>query len=148
MKKMKEKDCSAAWWAELEELGKLDTNLDWCCKLIMQTGFEDFIQDAIGRFVTLRFSVYYCPHCGRLLKKEKPHIDSKACCYLFKDLGLEALQYEEPKINEKEQTDYVVHRIIMKYCFNCGNEINWDPGDDPKGWAGESSCDCNDCDGC
>ena len=147
MKNLKEKDCSAAWWAEIEEIEEKRKDLDWCCKLIVQNGFDDFIHSEVGTYVSLRFGVNYCPHCGKTLKKVTSPVQTRACCYLFRDLGLEGMQYEEPSMKGNGETEIVVHRLIMKHCFNCGREINWESGDDPNGWAGEDGCngECDEC---
>ncbi|GBE00304.1 hypothetical protein BMS3Abin07_02355 [bacterium BMS3Abin07] len=137
MGKIKEKDCSAAWWAELEDIEDKNRDLNWCCKLILKTGFEEFIQNEIGVCVSLRFGVNYCPHCGKLLKRNRPPISSNTCCYLFRDIGLEGMQFEENCTNLNNQDEIIVHRIFMNYCFNCGREMRRESGDNPNSWAGE-----------
>jgi len=148
MGRIKERNCTEAWWAELEEIEEKTRELNWCCKLIVEAGFEEFIQNEVGIFVSLRFGVNYCPHCGTLLRENLPLINSRTCCYLFRDLGLEALQYEENVVNDRGEREVVIHRLMMKHCFNCGRIMKWDSDDDPGGWAGDGGSSCGECDEC
>lgn len=141
------KECPTTWWTELRELEEKNKELHWCCKLIVRTGFDVFIQNAIGTNIALRFDLNYCPHCGTPLKKDEQVIESKSCCYLFRDLGLEGIQFEETILKENGQTDVIMHRLFMKYCFNCGREITRHPADDP-GWTNDHNCISDDCDEC
>ena len=145
MQELKERDYSQAWWAEIEELTTRDNKLNWCCKLIRECGFEEFIQNEIGIYVGLRFRANYCPHCGRQLKDSSPQIFSRACCWLFRDLGLEAMQYEEKVMDDDGTVNTVVHRLFMKYCFHCGSPIKFPQKEDGDCPEGENLCSCGGC---
>ncbi len=139
MAELKQQDHSQAWWAEIEELTVRDSSLNWCCKLILEGGFEEFIQNEIGIYVGLRFRANYCPHCGKLLK-EAPSVFSKACCWLFRDLGLEGMQYEEKVTDDEGRVNVVLHRLFMRYCFHCGSPIKH--GQDGQGECPEDGNLC------
>jgi hypothetical protein len=147
MKKIEEKECSSEWWRELEKIEEKSRDLNWCCKLVTQAGFDVFIQNEMGTNVALRLGLHYCPHCGKSLNHGTPLIQSKGCCYLFRDLGLEAMQFEEPCMQPCGEIDIVIHRLLMNYCFNCGREIKRNHSDN-DGVSGTEDCNCGNCDEC
>ncbi|NOX20490.1 MAG: hypothetical protein GXO99_04420 [Nitrospirae bacterium] len=123
MKKAEKNSSIQSWWNELEEAEQDAVKLNWCCRLILEGGFEEFIQEEIGIFVALRFGVNYCPHCGKPLKKAISGDFSGACCRLFSGLALEGLIFEEPTVDEYGNIEYSVHRLFANYCFNCGKKL-------------------------
>ncbi|HHN65283.1 MAG TPA: hypothetical protein ENK09_07985 [Nitrospirae bacterium] len=145
MSEVRRLDYSQAWWAELEDLSTRDNSLNWCCKLIRECGFEEFIQNEIGIYVGLRFRANYCPHCGKLLREKAPSVFSKACCWLFRDIGLEGMQYEEKVLDEDGSVNTLVHRLIMRYCFHCGAPVKRKKDGDDGCPEGENLCSCGGC---
>ncbi len=131
MKKKDHRELMEPWWTDLEEAEHDAVKLNWCCRLILEGGFEEFIQEEIGIFVALRFRVNYCPHCGKPLRKEIIRDSSGACCRLFSGLGLEGLIFEEPTVDEYGNVEYSVHRLFANYCFNCGKRLR-DKGKPPR----------------
>ncbi len=123
MAEYREKNYGEPWWVELEEVEQSAVRLNWCCRLILEGGFEQFIQEEIGIYVSLRFSVNYCPHCGRPLKADIREDASGACCRLFSGLGLEGIVFEEPCVDEFGRVEFSVHRLFANYCFNCGKRL-------------------------
>jgi len=146
MKKIKEKDNSAKWWKELKELTERDKALNWCCKLFLESAFDVFVQREIGTNVALRFSLNYCPHCGTTLASVEPLVKSRGCCFLFRDLGLEGMQFEETILKDDDEADLTIHRLIINYCFHCGRKITRPSGEDECSWNDSGDCDnCGEC---
>lgn len=147
MKKIKERNNSGKWWKELKELSERDKQLNWCCRLFMESAFDVYVQHEIGTNVALRFSLHYCPHCGTALTSEEPLVKTKGCCYLFRDLGLEGMQFEETFLKDNNEPDLTIHRLIINYCFHCGRKINRPSTDDNCEWNDDDH-DCGSCGGC
>jgi len=128
------------WWEEIELYEELLADLQWCCKLFLEGDFEEFIEQEIGIYVGSRLHLNFCPHCGRQIGLRKPANDYNFCCYLFRDLGLEGMQFEEFKADGRTE----IHRLKMNYCFNCGNDLREfmkQPKDTKPQWKGDKGCD-------
>lgn len=147
MKKIKEKNDSAKWWKELQELFERDKSLNWCCKLFLESAFDVFVQHEIGTNVALRFSLNYCPHCGTTLVAQEPLVESRGCCFLFRDLGLEGMQFEETFLKDDNESDLAIHRLIINFCFHCGRKIIRSFGEDDCSWSDDGG-DCDNCGEC
>ncbi len=145
MAEVQEKISRDPWWAELERVENHEKGLNWCCRLILHCGFEEYIQREIGVFVALRFRVNYCPHCGTRIAREKPVIFSDACCHLFSELGLEGIQYEKTEIDLAGEVSFRVHRLMVRYCFNCGRRFSQKRGEEEDRDEGPCSGDCENC---
>ncbi|RMF99982.1 MAG: hypothetical protein D6726_12085 [Nitrospirae bacterium] len=141
---VEEQELRDPWWAELEELENYEKGLNWCCRLILHCGFEEYIQREIGVYVALRFGVNYCPHCGTKLRDVNTPVFSDACCNLFKELGLEGIQYEETEVDQNGEVSFKVHRLMVRYCFNCGKRFD-EKREKQKGAGGACSGDCENC---
>ena len=108
------------WWKELEKVNNLQKRWKWCCKLFREGNFEEFIQNEIGIYVGLRLKLSFCPHCGRQMTQTPPRMHWHYCCYLFRDLGLEGMQFEEKVPDGYGGIETHIHRLRMNYCFHCG----------------------------
>ena len=147
---MKDKE-SEAWWSELKSYEELSKNFKWCCKLVLEGGFEQRVLNELGHQLGLRFNLNYCPHCGTQLAEIPPKMFSRGCCFIFRDLGLEAFSFEETTVDEfgKEETN--IHRLFMKHCIQCGGKLEDTfkqvDDNDSQHWSNNDNR-CNGCGDC